>query len=430
VDDVDIAGRALGTPHVVVRATCEDDVARAITVARDERRPFVAVGLRSSYWGNLDLDGAVVLDTTGYARILVVDEENGVASCESGIDLRTLDRALRARGYQLASHPDAHGDTTLGGAIANGTSAGIGMLRQDFASQIAGFEVMLASGAKVQIGASRVLGSDPGAVGAGIPDLRSVFVSGEGALGVITRVDVRLAPVTWEARLSLPVDVDRFDDALALARWWRTRDGVDTIRWTSEPSGHVLALRVASPNDARDLEHRLALVLHTLRDWPAPEIERADDDERAGRSPGYERRWPGPAGSTWANARTHPFAGIDGVVPYADASDAWRWARSIAIEVAHQRRLAAYFGRDGVNIGVHCVFATTSERDRGRAQLDAQLGAYAAFRAVPYRLGRVWIEHVRARLDPATLDVSQRVAAAIDPTRTIGPHVGLFGAAR
>lgn len=425
---VDISGRVIGTPHRVVRVTSDDDIRGALASARESGRAVVPVGLRTSYWGNLEIEGVVLLDMTGYARELAFDEENGVASFESGIDLRTLDRTLRARGYQLASHPDAYGDTPLGASLANGTSAGIGMLHRDFADQVVGFEVMLASGERIQVGASRILGATTGAIGVGVPDLRSLFVGAEGALGVITRVDLRLVPATWEARLTVRTDEDRFDDALALARWWRVREGPHTIRWTfgigTEGELHV---RVASASDPGDLEHRLTRVLATLKGWPEATIERSDDDERRGVSPGYDRRWPGPPGSTWARAAAHPFAGIDGVVPYGEATRAWSWAGGLALDVPHARRRAAYFGRDGVNLGVHCVFGSPKERDAGRATLEGALAEYAAFGAVPYRLGRVWIEHVRSRLDGPTVDLLQRVAAVIDPGGTVSPRVGVFG---
>jgi FAD/FMN-containing dehydrogenase len=423
---VDIAGHHLGVPAEIVRVGSKDDLRRALAAARDAHRPVVAAGKLSSYWHNVDLQGAVLMDMTGYDRLLRLDPDDGVVTVESGISVRRLDQALRERGFHLPVHPDAFGDTPVGSAIANGVTAGIGMLRGDFSSQVIGFEVLLPGGTSLQVGSSRLATGRSGPVARGLPDARSLFFGAEGALGIITEVDLALFPAEWEAHLCFAVPEDRFADALALARFWRARGGPHTIRWVWCEGGQ-LDVHVGSPLGERDLEQRVASVREGLSGWPKPAIRRSSDDERRGRLPAYERKWPGPPGSTWSRASAHPFAGIDGVVPYGRADEAWSWAKALRLSPAHHRRVAAYFGKDGVNVGLHCAFDTVAARDQARHELEAELAAFARFDTVPYRPGLVWMEHLRTRLDAPTVAVLRGMAQLLDPEGLMNPRAGVFG---
>ncbi len=413
---VDIGGHDLGIPASVVRVRSKDDLRAALATARATGRRFAAMGLRATYWHNLSLDGAVVADLTGFDRVLATEETDGYVTVESGIPVRKLDEHLRAHGGHLAMHPDAYGDTPVAAAFANGTTAGIGMLWGSFGDRVLGLEVMLGDGTLLQIGASRVVGVRRRGIASGIPDLRSLFFGAEGALGIVTEMDVALIPVPWEARLSWIGEGDRFSDVLGAGLHWRRRGCIETMRWTWMGTGE-LAVTVTSRVSRSELDARVAQVCESFHAWAPPRVEVATDAERRGVRPDYDRKWPGPPGSTWAYASATPFAGIDAFVPYSRASDAYSWARAINLPVPHRKRVAAYVGRDGINIGVHCMFDDEPARARGRTELEARLAELAAFDAVPYRPGVVWMRTLR--WDPRTLEAVDAVATALDPDRRI-----------
>jgi FAD/FMN-containing dehydrogenase len=352
----------------------------------------------------------VVADITGLDRILATEVTDGYVTVESGVSVRRLDQHLRAHGCHLAMHPDAYGDTPVGASFANGTTAGIGMLWGTFADQVLGLEVTLGDGTAVQIGASRMLRAGPGAIAQGLPDLRSLFFGAEGALGVVTEMDIALVPAPEEARVSWSVDQDRFDDVLAAGLYWRRRGCVETLRWTWTGAGQ-LTVGVSSRVSEGELRERVLAVRQTLPSWPTPHVEIATEVERKGQQPDYDRKWPGPPGSTWKSTGA-PFAGIDAFVPFGRAANAYAWARRLTLSVPHRARIAAYFGRDGVNIGVHCMFGDASTRARGRAELEECLGELASFDAVPYRPGIVWMRQLQDRWDGRTLDPDGRIPGA------------------
>ncbi|MCC6644282.1 MAG: FAD-binding oxidoreductase [Polyangiaceae bacterium] len=420
----DIAGHRLGTPAAIRLIRDKEDLRAALGEAARDDRPFAAMGERATYWHNLSLEGAIVADLSAYDRVLVVDASAGVATVESGITLRALDAALRAHGSHLTMHPDGYGDTLLGSAIANGVTAGIGMMNRDFLDQIVGFEVMLADGRTLQVGASRLRGGRPGAVARGLPDLRSVFFGAEGALGVVTEVDVALLPALFEARIECLTDDDAIDEVVALANTWRRRGVVDTLRWVWTGHG-ALSVHLSSPVDEAELGARVERVCATLPGWARPEITVFGDDFRRGVSPGYDAKWPGPAGHTWRGGEVPPFFGLDAVVPYGRVGAAYAWARALRVEAVH-RRVACYFGPDGVNLGVHCVSESDAARERARSVLEAEVPTLAALDAVPYRPGLTWRDELASRADPATLSTLRAVARVLDPDGRMNPGVGLF----
>ena len=421
---LDIGGHDLGAPARVVAVRSKDDLRAALADARSSHRPFAATGLRASYWHNLSLEGAVVADMTSFDGVVATEEIDGYVTVQSGISLRRLDEHLRAHGGHLPMHPDAYGDTPVGASFANGVTAGIGMLWGTFADQVLGLEVMLADGTTLQIGSSRILRAGRGAIASGLPDLRSLFFGAEGALGIVTEIDFALVPSPWEARLTWRVDEDRFSDVLASARYWRRRGCVETMRWIWEDGGELTASVTSRVSEA-ELHARVSAVRTGLAMLPEPHVHLASAIERAGRSPDYERKWPGPPGSTWARGVERPFAGLDAFVPYGRATEAWAWARSVTLAERHEARTAAYFGGDGVNIGLHCAFADEAARARGRAALQARMAELATFDAVPYRPGVVWMKQVRAGLDPGTLSALHAVGRCLDPEHRI-PGTGVL----
>lgn len=420
----DIAGHALGTPAVVHPIHTKDDLRRALDEARSTGRPFAAMGARATYWHNLALDGAVVADLSGYDHVLSFDERAGVATVESGITLRALDAALRRRGSHLPMHPDAYGDTLVGSAIANGVTAGIGMMTRDFLDQIVGFEIMLADGRTLQIGASRLRGERPGAIARGLPDLRSLFFGAEGALGVLTEIDVALIPSGWEARIECSAPDDHFHDVVAFATEWRRRGVIDTLRWVWSGEGQ-LSIYVSSPVDEVELARRVERVVSSLPGWAKPQVTTLGDEHRRGLSPGYDAKWPGPAGQTWKSGLAQPFFGLDAFVPYGQIGAAYAWARALSIDAVH-RRVACYFGPDGVNLGIHCVAANEVARAKAGAALEAEAPTLAEFEAVPYRPGVTWQNETVKRACRHTLATLEAVGRLLDPDGRLNPGVGLF----
>jgi glycolate oxidase len=184
-----------------------DEVAACVRIARRHRRAFVARGAGTGLAGGaIPLDGAVVIVTTRMDSVLSVDVDQRVAWVQPGVVNLDLDRALAGTSLHFAPDPSSQQACTVGGNVAN-NSGGPHCLKYGVtSSHVLALEVVLPDGEVAVVG-----GLDPDPAGY---DLRGVVVGGEGTLGVVTKVAVRLTPDP-EAVRTLLVDYASAEAAAA-----------------------------------------------------------------------------------------------------------------------------------------------------------------------------------------------------------------------
>lgn len=150
----------------------------------------------------------VALDLARLDRLISVDPVSRIAVLQAGVRAPEAESLLAAHGFTLGHFPQSFERATIGGFAATRSagqaSAGYGR----FADMVEGVRVA------TPVGEWR-LGSAP-ASAAG-PDLRQLAVGGEGALGVITEVALRVRPKPTEMRY----------EALVLDGW---QSAVEAVR--------------------------------------------------------------------------------------------------------------------------------------------------------------------------------------------------------
>ena len=192
------ASHLRGRPRAAVRPTDPEDVVRLVTWSRSRRIPLVARGGGSSLDGeSVPADGAVVVDFSGWDRILEIDADNRLARVGPGVVNRELHRALAPSGLFFPPNPGSWTLSTLGGNVATNASGPRSFKYGTTRDWVAGLEVVLGTGERVRLGGRTTKRS----VG---PDLLALFVGSEGILGLITEVTVHLA-VRPARRLGLVV---------------------------------------------------------------------------------------------------------------------------------------------------------------------------------------------------------------------------------
>jgi FAD/FMN-containing dehydrogenase len=114
-----------GVADIVVRPPDADGIATAVGAAHRHRVPVTVRGQGTGNYGQgIPLHGGLIVDTTGAARILAV--EDGWITAEAGASFVLLEKAAQATGQELAILPSTVG-STVGGFIAGG-SGGTGSI--------------------------------------------------------------------------------------------------------------------------------------------------------------------------------------------------------------------------------------------------------------------------------------------------------------
>lgn len=195
-------------PEVVVCAESTDDVAAVLRLAHAESIPVTARGAGVGYVGGcVPVHGGIVLSLARLNRIKEIHLADGVAVVEPGVVTGDLQAAVRAQGWYYPPDPASLKDCSIGGNIA--TNAGgpkclkYGVTRH----YVLGLEVVLADGTVARVG-GRCHKNKTGF------DLVGLFVGSEGMLGVVTEATLRLIPHP-PARAGLTATFPTFAEAAA-----------------------------------------------------------------------------------------------------------------------------------------------------------------------------------------------------------------------
>jgi alkyldihydroxyacetonephosphate synthase len=183
-----LAGRVPQRADVVVRPVSTEQVVRVVQVCNQARLPLTVAGGRSGVCGAaVPVHGGVVLDATGLAGVVRVDEVSGVVEVLPGTFGPDLEDALRPHALTVGHFPQSFDLATVGGWVGSRGAGQYSTRYGKIEDMVVGLEVVLADGTVVLTG-----GAPAAATG---PDLTQLFVGSEGTLGVITRVWLRTHPL-------------------------------------------------------------------------------------------------------------------------------------------------------------------------------------------------------------------------------------------
>jgi alkyldihydroxyacetonephosphate synthase len=173
----------------VIYPQTDAQIAEALEVAARAGVAVIPFGGGTSVVGGVEPAGdrpTVTLDLARMDRVLTIDSASGLATVEAGIFGPALEAQLNAAGFTLGHFPQSFEYSTLGGWIAT-RSAGQNSTRYGKIEDNVESLRMLFPGGAIDTPAVP-------AAAAG-PDLNQVIAGSEGALGVITRATIRLAPL-------------------------------------------------------------------------------------------------------------------------------------------------------------------------------------------------------------------------------------------
>jgi len=193
-------------PEVVVHPGSTEEISAVMKLANREKIPVFPRGAGSGFTGGaLPTKGGIVLVTERLDQILLIDEENLVATVQPGVVTEQFQQAVEKVGLFYPPDPASLKFSTLGGNVAE-CAGGPRCVKYGVTKDyILGLEVVTPLGDIIRTGGPTM----KGVVGY---DLTKLLCGSEGTLGVITRIVIKLLPLP-EAKKTMLVLFDSIDGA-------------------------------------------------------------------------------------------------------------------------------------------------------------------------------------------------------------------------
>jgi FAD-linked oxidoreductase len=193
------AGDQRCAPRAIERPRTEEELVAVVRRAAADGQPVRAVGSGHSFTDCACTDG-VMVDMSGMARVLEVDDASGLVTVEGGIRLHALGPELAQHGLALENQGDIDRQSVTG-AIATATH-GTGVRFRNISARVAGLRLVTAAGEVLDLSPQ----SDPEAYLAARVSV--------GALGVVSAVTIQCVPLFTLHRRDQPAPLEQTLDGL------------------------------------------------------------------------------------------------------------------------------------------------------------------------------------------------------------------------
>jgi alkyldihydroxyacetonephosphate synthase len=182
-------GQVPNPSDVVVWPRTEEQVTAVVELAAREGIAVIPFGGGTSVVGGVEPAGEgpfLTLDLGEMTRVVRIDRQSATATVRAGIAGPDLERQLNAAGFTLGHFPQSFEYSTVGGWIATRSAGQKSTLYGKIEERVQGLRLAYPGG---------LLTTPATPAAAAGPDLVQLIVGSEGALGVITEANLRLAPL-------------------------------------------------------------------------------------------------------------------------------------------------------------------------------------------------------------------------------------------
>jgi len=185
-------------PDYVIRPNSTEEISNIMQLANTEKIPVVPRGGGAGLMaGAVAHHNGIVLDMTSMNKIIDINLEDQVVTCECGITWAELNSELYKKGYYTGSlGPGSGMSAVVGGGLShNSVGGGGGAKYGSCCRQVVGLEVVLPQGDIINTGSlcSKYVEKPFSRYGFG-PDYSGLFLGDNGIHGIKTRSTLRIFP--------------------------------------------------------------------------------------------------------------------------------------------------------------------------------------------------------------------------------------------
>lgn len=424
--EVDWTRRFHGTARCVVRPSSTVEVAAVVRSCADAGVPLTVQGGNSGLvGGGVPRGGEVLLSLSRLTDLEPVDLVAAQVTAGAGVRLEALQRHARAAGLDFGVDLAARSQATLGGLVAT-NAGGIRVVRHgSMRGQVVGVEAVLADGTVL----SRL--SPPAKDNTGY-DLAQLLCGSEGTLAVITRLRLRLVPLTSHCAVALVglAGIREALDLLAAARAGLSSlaaaemflaDGLGLVRSyaslpapLAEPYPVYVVLEAAGRSDPTD---EMAELLST--------VDVVGDATIAADAAGRARLWTYREAHTEAISTAGVPVKLDVCVPLDEFAVFMAELPGTIASVAPHARLVLFGHLNEGNLHVNVLDAGELDEAVTVAALSLVAKHHGSISS-EHGVGRAKARYLSLSRSPEEIAAMRRVKAAFDPAGQLNPGV-LFG---
>ncbi|UJW76583.1 FAD-binding oxidoreductase [Rhizobium sp. SL42] len=142
-------------------------------------------GLSGLVGGGVSRHGDVILSSARLNRVIAIHADEETVEVEAGVTLEGLQAALAPHGLTTGIDLGSRGSATIGGMISTNAGGILAFRNGVMRHQILGLEAVLPS-SEILSDMTRVVKVSAG------PDIKQIFIGGEGAFGFVTRVVMKV----------------------------------------------------------------------------------------------------------------------------------------------------------------------------------------------------------------------------------------------
>jgi len=415
-----------GAPDVVALPETTLQVAELVRLCRREHVALVPRGSGTGLIGGAMAPvGGVMVSLTRMNRILELDFANRCATVQPGLINLWLSQATREHGYYFAPDPSSQMVSSIGGN-ASTNAGGPHCLKYGITvNHVLGLEVVTGTGEVLTVGGKAH--DHPGY------DLTGALVGGEGTLGLLTAITVRLLHVPAGVK-TLLASYSAIDDAsetvsaiVAAGIIPAALEMIDEtfVRAINEgvgagyPKGAGAVLLIELDGPAAEIEAQAVRIVQICRDHAALEVRVAQDEaERA-------LLWKGRKEAAGAVGRLAPtYLLQDAVVPRSKLPTIMR--ELIAIGARHRVRIANVFHAGDGNLHPLILYddRDPEELERAKAANEELLNACIAMGGTvtgEHGVGLDKAKNLPLQYADADLNFMYRIRGVFDPDRLMNP---------